>query len=189
MLNVKKPRLPYWVPVVTLILALITGGVVVLDKRQQTGASQAPQIPSTALQNNAAGKSPAFDNAPADEGPVSQFTSSPKPTVTPNVFATPKLTPTSAVLKSPIPTPTAAATANTGVTPSNETEAYRELNDLLAKGPITQPTFTITPLPQQRVINITVNAPIDANMGNVQAWMVKNGYFQIPDQNITYEER
>lgn len=72
--------------------------------------------------------------------------------------------------------------------PPDQNKAYTELYALLDKGDITQDSFSIHVIPQERRVEITVAKPIDQNLLKVQTWMGQNGYADIPPEKITYTE-
>lgn len=72
--------------------------------------------------------------------------------------------------------------------PTSVVESYSELYDLLDQSIIIESGFTITPIPKERKIEVSLEVPIENNKAKFLDWLAKSKYSHIPQKNIIYIE-
>lgn len=160
------------------IFLLIVLSVVMAGKNRTSTAAET-DVPSRVSNTQGAAPPPALDTGIYRQM-VTQISQTPTPM------------PKTSVLHGFVTVPPTAVATSGGIAAApmpTDPVAYKELVSLLARNTTYGDTFTIQPMPDQNRVVISVDAPLSDNIQYAQGWLQRNGYGQIPAQNITYQER
>ena len=157
------------------------------QKHIEVSTSSPVRIPNQQLPE----KAPAY----TDIGIFPEISLSPTKNNTTSVTPTPvqirTQKPISKKVLTPVYTPTPlASTGAILVAPSSEdVVAYTQLIALLSSDAVYETNFSIQPVPKEKEILISVNAPIDLYKTHAISWLMNHGYGLVPEKYLFFVER